>query len=297
MSLQEYLPSKQFIKIAGGLLAIGLIVFGIIYLTSEKSPLKNLIPETPTETYTDLVSKDTDGDGVFDWEESLWQTDITKADGDGDGVSDKDYIEAKKSILNTKESNGELKENLTETEKFAREFFSTFMSLYQSGKRSNQTTAQIVEAANQAIAQRVIADKYTISEVQEVLDSPENKEIYTQKIAQILVYVTDRTGDEIQLIDDILNTPGSTNAKTIQNQAKLYEQASIDMMKLSVPSLVSARHLALANTYNKIAVASIDMSLIAEDPFRAVGGMKIFIDNQKTLLDLLTILEPYLLSD
>lgn len=297
MSLQEYLPSKKFTQIAGGIFAVGVVVLAILYLTSEKSPIKNLKKEQKKETYSDLVSTDTDGDGVLDWEENLWQTDPTKTDTDGDGITDKDYIDMKKSSLNTEDIDGETIKQLTETEKFARDFFSTFMSLYQSGKRSNQTTAQIVEAANQAIAQRTIADKYTITEVHEVDNSAANKKLYTEKIAQILVFVTDRTGDEIQLIDDILNTPGSTSAKTIQNQAKLYEQASIDMMKLSVPSLVSARHLALANTYNKIAVASIDMSQIAEDPFRAVGGMKIFIDNQKTLLDLLTVLEPYLLTD
>ena len=36
--------------------------------------------------------KDTDGDGLMDWEESLWNTDINKSDTDGDGTNDNDEI-------------------------------------------------------------------------------------------------------------------------------------------------------------------------------------------------------------
>ena len=36
----------------------------------------------------DLVNRDTDGDGLLDWEESLWDTDPNNKDTNGDGVSD-----------------------------------------------------------------------------------------------------------------------------------------------------------------------------------------------------------------
>ena len=41
---------------------------------------------------TDNSSSDSDGDGLLDWEESLWGTDPLKYDTDGDGTSDKDEI-------------------------------------------------------------------------------------------------------------------------------------------------------------------------------------------------------------
>jgi hypothetical protein len=38
--------------------------------------------------YSDVAEKDTDGDGVPDWEELLWGTDLNKTDSDNDGVLD-----------------------------------------------------------------------------------------------------------------------------------------------------------------------------------------------------------------
>jgi hypothetical protein len=296
MSLQEYLPSKNFIKIAGSLLGVGLIVFGIIYLTSEKSPIKDLIKKDPVNgTYTDLVSIDTDGDGVLDWEENLWQTDTTKIDTDGDGVGDKDYIETKKSALNIKESTGDRVENLTETDKFARDFFSTFMSLYQSGKRSNQTTAQIVESASESINSLATTDRYIISAVKEIESTAQNKKIYATTASTIIYNASINMGEEFTYVDQIITT-GSTEAATkLINRAKKYEQASIDLMNLSVPSDISSKHLVISNIYNNLAIATLAMSKITTDQVYAVSGMKTMIDNTKLLLDVFPVYKNYLM--
>ena len=40
------------------------------------------------------AAQDTDGDGLKDWEESLWNTDIQNPDTDGDGTQDGDEVRA-----------------------------------------------------------------------------------------------------------------------------------------------------------------------------------------------------------
>ena len=77
--MNKLLPSKKFIKVFGGIvLALGLIVLiGVVFN-------KKTIFETKKENsgqvivVGDLIEKDTDGDGLKDWEESLWGTDKEK---------------------------------------------------------------------------------------------------------------------------------------------------------------------------------------------------------------------------
>lgn len=49
------------------------------------------LPKLPAELVA-AVSKDSDGDGLKDWEESVWRTDPRKADSDGDGTPDGEEV-------------------------------------------------------------------------------------------------------------------------------------------------------------------------------------------------------------
>ncbi|KKR84482.1 MAG: LamG domain protein jellyroll fold domain protein [Candidatus Nomurabacteria bacterium GW2011_GWA2_40_97] len=76
------------------------IAFAVLFLLAlffikNKSSLLNSVKNESTTGLSygdaileDLVNKDTDLDGVYDWEESLWGTDPTKKDTDDDGVLD-----------------------------------------------------------------------------------------------------------------------------------------------------------------------------------------------------------------
>ena len=89
----NYLPSKKLIK-----------VFSIILLVSAGwilfSKIKNRDSSKPEidTTYVAQIEKkenipvDTDGDGLADWQESLWKTDINNSDSDNDGYSDGEEV-------------------------------------------------------------------------------------------------------------------------------------------------------------------------------------------------------------
>lgn len=71
-------------------LAIGLILFVGIY--SKKEAFSNINIWGARETIIDPENKDSDGDGLKDWEEDLYKTDIYNPDTDGDGFLDGEEI-------------------------------------------------------------------------------------------------------------------------------------------------------------------------------------------------------------
>lgn len=84
---EDYLPSKRigFLIIAIVILALGVF----FYTTRSNSGEGNLVS---LEERQDLEQMDTDGDGLSDWEESLWGTSINNPDTDGDGTNDGDEV-------------------------------------------------------------------------------------------------------------------------------------------------------------------------------------------------------------
>lgn len=75
-------------------------------------------------TIGELVNKDTDGDGIPDWEEKLWGTDPTKKETTP-GIPDGLAIQKLKAAQGINETTSSGPENLTHTDEFSRELFST----------------------------------------------------------------------------------------------------------------------------------------------------------------------------
>ncbi len=94
------LTLRKSIRFLGGfvLLALGgaLIWSGHRAFTSEKiienNAQQKLTGTNVLQTVSDRTAKDTDGDGLQDWEEALWGTDQSKPDSDGDGTPDGEEI-------------------------------------------------------------------------------------------------------------------------------------------------------------------------------------------------------------
>ena len=89
-------------------------------------------------TLPDLIQRDTDGDGVPDWEEALWGTDKNKKITFND-TPDATYIENKKKELKIEGNVIADATKLTETEKFAREFFTSYSAMKSSGQIDQNT--------------------------------------------------------------------------------------------------------------------------------------------------------------
>src|ERR1035437_9845115 len=114
----KYLPSKKFMLIIGAGLVLVVVIFVIFFMSSSGQNFttgnkNNTALKVENQTITDLIQKDSDGDGVPDWEEVLWGTDPNKKITFND-TPDATYIANKKKALNIEETANVTAQNLTE---------------------------------------------------------------------------------------------------------------------------------------------------------------------------------------
>lgn len=85
--------SPRNTRIIGASLIAVIMVAGGYFLPGFQFPkTKAVNAELTDDLLASYVAKDTDSDGLPDWQEALYGTDANKADTDGDGISDGEAV-------------------------------------------------------------------------------------------------------------------------------------------------------------------------------------------------------------
>ncbi len=275
----KYIPSKKFAIIAIVCIAVivGLFIFFRIS-SSEKFTAKNTNSlATSKLTLNELMQKDSDGDGVLDWEEALWGTDKNKP-ATFNGVPDATYIENKKKELKIEDSVNQ--QNLTETDKFAREFFSAFTAMKDSGQVDSNTINNFSSALGQKIVNPTLVDNYTQNDVLVNNDnSDNNKKSYYAEIKKLFKsYQSSGIGDELDIVSNNLTT-NSTGVASDDQSGKLneiadaYQEFAKKAMGMSVPDSLAKYHLQIVNSANNTGISVRNMAKITTDPIVGLSGL------------------------
>ena len=279
---KNYLPSKQFTARVVTLVVIVLVVFGIYKLVGYIKDRPNQAKEPTKIAVKEIVKKDTNKNGIPDWEESLWGLDPTK-----DGPENKEFILAQRAILAEKgiDSSTESGTGVSdENETLSREFFAIIMALQQSGNLDEASLKAISDTIGENISASPIPDVYTRSGLTIKADSEAANEAYFEGIKGVLLKYQDKDiGDELTFISQGIDRSDPQAIAIAGNIAQSYKAFGKDLMKIAVPSSFATVHLSLANNYDKTG-RSIDgmLTLLTNQ----IAGMKALI-NYNTYSDAL----------
>ncbi|MEK7104427.1 MAG: hypothetical protein AAB868_00115, partial [Patescibacteria group bacterium] len=222
---QKYLPSKKFAIITSVIIVLAVLIFVIFFMPSSgenfgitgNKQARPVIVENPT--LPDLIQRDTDGDGVPDWEEALWGTDKNKKITFND-TPDATYIANKKKELKIEGSVLADATKLTETEKFAREFFTSYSAMKSSGQIDQNTINDFSSALGQNIVNPTLVDRYTETDVKiNNVDNPASKQKYYFEVKTLFKkYQSAGLGNELDLVSQALasNSADGTSSNTSQ---------------------------------------------------------------------------------
>lgn len=295
--IKPYLPSKKFQKTIGGFLVVGIFIIVVFFIfSSQKESYSNYNKNLKIndKTIAGLVQQDTDADGIPDWEEDLWGTDKNNK-ATFDGISDSTYVENKKKALN---ADGEVdNKTLTETDKFAREFFSAYSALSSEG-----ASAEIIGNFSSALGQRIVNPNleniYSQKDVKILKTETEDSHIeyYLKLQAEFNIYKENGIGDELEIISQELlayTNKGATTAKSAELLliGEAYQEFAKKIIQIEVPSSLSARHLDIANSSHNTGVSVLSLIKLSDDPVVGISGLANYQKYSEEFIENVTSLE------
>jgi hypothetical protein len=309
-----YLPSKKFILISAAcLLAIG---GGFLVFQSEKRQKSAKIPSGyfgAKQIMATEIDKDSDNDGLKDWEEALWKTDPNNPDTDGDNTPDGQEIKENRNPLlagkNDKLENPKLEKTETSvnepsslTDVFSQQFFSNYLSLKEQGggQISEQDKQELVTSFLEATNSLGQSPKefYVKSDLK--INSEETKESvkeYGNNLAIIIKKHFDPIPEtEMTILQKSLGNGNEAGLKNLEQIATAYRDSAKEIILLKTPVSFADSHLNLANYFYNISQEINAMQKTFEDPMQALLAFKQYQEDSSSAYQILRDINDYFLN-
>jgi hypothetical protein len=287
----DYLPTKKFILIGLSLLIIG----GgfLIFSKTQKIKISEKLPihgNGNNPIIAEEIAKDSDNDGLKDWEEALWETNPNNPDTDGDKTPDGQEIKEGRNPLvpgpndklpkfkpeNTK-SSSEIPLPSSLTDALSRELFTQYWLAKQQsgGEISKEDATQIARSFADSIQNFGEVNKvenYLKSDIK-IADNDRVETIkdYGNNLGFIIrKYFDPLPESEIFIFKRAAENEDKAELKKLEPLASAYRQTVKEMLSLETPPSFSDSHLELINHFNIIAQEIDMMQKLIEDPSQAL---------------------------
>lgn len=269
------------------------LVGGIFKLT-HSSPTQNqaVIPTLSTNNGTiaaiqnAIAEKDTDNDGLKDWEEALWGTDLSNKDSDGDDTPDGEEVlknrdPAKKGpndVLakpeTTKMGSPGTIEELTPTDIVARDLFSKYLAAKQDKTSLDSLTEEQI-VASVLSRQKEISGKtrqYTEGELIILNDSgPPALREYGNKMGTIIKNNLRQEEAEIDILNNAIQKNDKKEIAKLTPIINNYKNVLEGSLKVGIPEKALQSHLKFVNAVSEVIFSLEAMGGVFEDPVTAVA--------------------------
>lgn len=229
----------------------------------------------------DLINKDTDQDGLLDWEEGLWGTDPTKAEttpGTPDSIvieklkgEQANSVEQGESLLNSGE-----KENLTETDMFSRELFSTVATLSQAGSLDEATIEKITSSLAERMQNSAPRKVFTSADIK-IINDESFQAIKNYNYALRDIYTKFQTKEgAVKVLQEFTADGNTVNLDALKKLDPIIEQTNkilAGIAQTPVPQTLSLLHLNLLNSLERLNENYSDIRLYDTDVIVSLSAM------------------------
>lgn len=306
LAILKYLPSTALVRVFAALALLGaLAVFAPRAWNAGRSADHPLVFERPggeTDAVASAVStKDSDGDGLLDWEEPLWKADPSKSDSDGDGTPDGKEVASRRdparpapgdslaeiSPPNGVSGAGEDSEPRTATESLAREFVTEYFKLRSQGSLTEGDKATLIENLVAGASEERKGRVYTSRDLSvSSTSSSDDIRSYANRAGDALSSATGRlrgAGSELELLGRAVETGRPDTLERLPAVGAIYADLARELSRIRVPADAAQAHLAMINAYSSVAFAIGEFGFVLEDPVRALVGVSVYKDATERL--------------
>lgn len=267
---------------------------------------KNSQLEIKTEPLVTILSQsktqeeilDSDGDGLKDWEEQLWNTDPHNPDTDGDGTRDGEEIARGRNPLKAAPNDSltetlltkkgaltpskQPQKELTLTDKIARDLFVTYLQQKKDGTDPDILKDQVVSSLIQELQDPVpLVDVFSEKNIVINSDtSPETIQSYIKDLESITAQEFKNkhiTKNELSVLMEAMNkmekTGNSESFNQFQKYITGYENTVNKMKTLAVPQRYIPYHLSLINIFHNLTKINRDFMNFPLDPITGLAAI------------------------
>lgn len=259
---------------AGVALGVALVGFVTTKPSSNTNP-QVVIAESAQERIVNGIKADSDGDGLFDWEEALWGTNPNNPDSDNDGISDKEEVDARTNPL--KEGQTLLSEEpysapggLSTTEALARELFASYTDIRSDGSVSE---SEVDSAVSDIIARRITlgSDAKQYSAQSLIIEDDVPISAYEGSLKRAVRDATTKVSEyELNTFARAFVDNDTAALKKLEDVASMYDAAREKILTLEVPPELVQEHLAMLNGVSAVTAAVEGLSKWGGDPIDAL---------------------------
>ena len=274
--------------VALAILAVGVAInyrgLSVGELSQQELPVNGALVSASSTTITD---RDSDADGLPDWEEHLYNSDPLKFDTDGDGTPDGEEVREGRdpSKANTAGASSPPNDMLavaqdphfatssTDILGIKKEFFAKYLAL--DAQEIRQTTykdllknfdVKKVTPRNQMVDLNISSD-----------NSAEALHAYGNAFGLLIQKYTKRTHrTEQEILASALKASSTQILKELQLPAIDYRNFSADLKKLQTPTSVAQWHLEIVNGYERMYLGLLSMQSLFLDPVVGAGGYEAY---------------------
>ncbi len=246
------------------------------------------------------LSKDSDGDGLKDWEEVLFGFDPRHPDTDKDGIDD--YTEYQKmqeisGATSTTEESSSTTDNVTDT--IAHKIFATYIYSKRNGAFDKELFKNVVaKIGDETITSKIDIpkDKYTKDDFKKIINpSVRSAMVYRASLKKALIET--QNIKEYELTTYARFIEGDKNAlDTLKKEAKIYQEASEKMLLVPTPEDILDTHIKLANAFYGLSQAMYELDDPEKDPILMQAVLRKFLFFEKQIEILSKRLQIYFKS-
>jgi hypothetical protein len=273
---KNYLPSKKFQASILFIIVLIIIFFGIKGVISLFKNKKPSVREPVKVTIGEIIQKDSNGNGIADWEEYLWGLDPYK-----NGPENKEFILAKKKTLaeNNDQLSADGSQTITDNEVLSQEFFAAIVSLQQTGSLNDESLGAITNAIGDNVKAVELKDVYTYNMMTVVNDSAIANSTYQNNLSKLVTKYKDADiGNELTFIIQGLNNKDPQALYAAKTVAIAYQNFGKEFIKVPVPKALASLQLNATNNYEKTGQTIHSLTTMLGDP---LGGMKGILNYKK----------------
>ena len=285
-------PTRKIVPV----FIVCLIVLGGLFVLLEYKNQAKTINNSGVVSVTDqriidsIANKDTDGDGLKDWEEALWQTDPNNPDTNGNGIKDGAEIAANRDLPAS--TTPKTARQLTASDQFSRDLFTRYVTIKQTGSgdpADYNNYAGIVQSYIDQEAATMSAKIYGASDFKIIEDeTPVDIRNYGNAIGALFIdYSAPKFENELIVLQRAIDNNNPLELDKLNANILAYQKGRSALLKMAVPSIFSPDHIALTNAISTIALGIESMKLSFSNPIKAAAGLQSYPDAADSFYPLL----------